>query len=97
MRCKVAPGRRIYFEGRDRVEGEIIDVPEKQGKLLIKLGRAANAEHERPLRVADPQPARPLRAPETRDLLSEESSGSGAEEPKRRARRYMRTDMRSED
>ena len=90
MRCKVAAGKRIYFEGRDRVEGEIIDLPNKEARLNIALGRCTDAEAERTLRVADPRPARNV-ALQT-DLLPDEGDAA-----KPKGRRYRRTDMRAED
>lgn len=90
MRLEVCEGQKVYFQGRDRIGGEIIDVPDKEGRLLKAIGRAKEPTKKNPLRVADPKPV--ARAPEAEQasLLSEGDSTKAR-------RRYRRTDMAAED
>lgn len=73
MRVKINQGHRVYFEGRDRVEGDIVNMSDKEARINIELGRVVNAESERPLRVADPRPAAvPKRTYKRRDMTAED-------------------------
>lgn len=100
-RIKIAAGHRVYFEGRDRTEGDVIIVPASEAALLIALGKGVDAGPDKPLRVAEPRPVRTasLRpASQSGDLLDSEQEGStGSPSGRRRRGIYDRRDLRAED
>jgi hypothetical protein len=105
-RVRVAQGYKLYWRGRDRTGGEIIEVPDKEARLIVKLRRGELVDNaSKAMAVPEPRP-RPV---------SHEDQGTGydsgavghelqgralkAEEPAvaETPRRYKRRDMRSEE
>lgn len=84
VRVRVAEGKKLYWRGRDRTGGEIIEVPEKEARLIeaIKKGTRVQAEP-----VPEPKP----RGYQTA-TVTQGGSGGDKTEP----RRYKRRDMRAE-
>lgn len=83
----------LRYGGRSLRYGDLFDASDKDAKVLKLIGKASDTTDRPPLRVADPQPARAPRVEQQASMLAEgEPVPTG-----RRRRRYLRSDMQSED
>jgi len=97
-RIVVNPGYRVRdsANSRDALEGEIIDVPDKEGRVLLALRRASLAPAEAATEKPVPAPAPEAQATSAQPVepMSTETA-EAVVAPKRG--RYMRRDERAED
>lgn len=104
VKVKVAEGKKLYWRGRDRVGGEIVEVPEKEARLIVAVKKGtlvASQPKEQQPKQPVPEP-RPLRG---RAMKAEESLPSQPVAPMTtentesltpRSGRYSRRDMKAE-
>lgn len=80
VRVRISEGSKLYWRGRDRVGGEIIEVPEKEARLIVAVKKGELVEKPATQKLSDPQPV------QTRGQKPETVTTP----------RYRRRDMRSE-
>ena len=92
VRVKVAEGKKLYWRGRDRTVGEIIEVPEKEARLIVALKKGSLVEGKA-TKVAEPQPV--PATPELQNKVMTTESAADVAAPNSGPRRYSRRDMRA--
>lgn len=91
VRVKVAEGKKLYWRGRDRTGGEIIEVPEKEARLIVAVKKGELVADVKKTVVPEPSPPPPQEV-QGRSLTAEDES-----QPQQSGRRYKRRDLRPED